>query len=345
MEDALRFKCTILLVMISLVLITSCAKKSTAWKEDEVLSLLAQVPVTGNPIDMDLSDTHAFVALDQGGFAVLDLDTHESKWYTSLVTGDNSTVRFERIKNISVVPEYNRLFINEVGGTDGIKILDISEIDSLDVVLAILGGTQNIRHLEFKAMAEPFMTVTVEGLYSINSEVTMSSYDTENNMWMGSSSLFTSTATAQGIDFNKDYVYIAAQQRGLVIFDREANTTLSSFAVPGEAQRVKVQGNYAYLASRQSGLNIVDISNPSAPVLMSNFVTVGYATTIDVKDDLALISSGSGGIYLFDVSDKANPELLQRLTSCGYTNGAMFYGNNILVAGRDEGMLFYRIDR
>lgn len=341
----MRIKSIIFILVTFLVLITGCAKRNSAWKESEVLGLLAQVPVVGNPIDLVVGSTHAFVALDQGGFAALNLSNHQMTWYTNILANDGSNVRIQRIKNISVVPEHNLLFVNEVEGTDGIKIISTADMDSLKLVLAIFGGTQSLRHMEFHAIADPFMGVDVEGVYSISRNVSRSSYNSSTNEWMGSSTLFESPATAQGIDFNKDYCFVAAQQRGLAIYDRNAGELVGQIAFKGEAQRVQVSGNYAYVASRQGGLNVVDISNPAAPVVVSNFDTVGYATSVDVKGNLVVISSGAGGVYLFDVSIPSQPKLLQRLTSCGYVNDARFYANKLVVAGRDEGMLFYSIDR
>lgn len=341
----MRYKYLIALLLVTALLVSSCAKRSTAWKENEVVSLLARVPVIGNPIDLVVSPTHAFVALDQGGFSTFDLNTHEQRWYTSILATDGSVVSIRRIKNISIVPEHNVLFVNEVEGTDGIKIISTADMDTLKQTFTIMGGTQNLRHMEFHSISSPFMGVDVEGMYSISSNVSRATYNSSAGEWLGATNLFTSIATAQGIDFTEEYVYIAAQQRGLVIFDREQGQIVGEVAFPGEAQRVQIMGNYAYVASRQGGLNVVDITDHNNPVWISNFSTVGYATGVDALNDMVVIASNSGGAYLFDVTNPHEPKLLQRITSCGYANDARFYGNNIVVAGRDEGMLFYRIVR
>ncbi len=341
----MRYKYLIALLLITVLLISSCAKRSTAWKENEVVTLLAKVPVIGNPIDLVVSPTHAFVALDQGGFSTFDLSTHLQRWYTSVLATDGSNVRIQRIKNISIVPEHNILFVNDVEGTDGIKIISTADMDTLKFTFGIFGGTQNLRHMEFHAISNPFMGVDIEGIYSISRNVSRATYNSSANDWLGASTLFEAPATAQGIDFDQRYCYVASQQRGLAIYDREIGQMISEIALSGEAQRVQVSGNYAYVASRQGGLNVVDITDPANPVWISNFATVGYATGIDAKDDMVVVASNSGGVYLFDVSNPHTPKLLQRITSCGYANDVRFYGNNIVVAGRDEGMLFYRIDR
>nr|HPI25609.1 hypothetical protein [Candidatus Cloacimonadota bacterium] len=61
-------------------------------------------------------------------------------------------------------------------------------------------------------------------------------------------------------------------------------------------------------------------------------------------DGKLAVSSGSGGVYFFDVTDPANPKLIQRITECGYANTVAFVDNQLVIASRDEGILFYDID-
>ena len=106
-------KLLLLLLIVTLVLLSSCAEKNTNWQDQEVLSLISQVPVVGNPMDIDVDDSNAYIALDQGGFSVLNLTNYNYRWYTSLTAADSSVVPFIRVRNISVVSDQNKLFVNE----------------------------------------------------------------------------------------------------------------------------------------------------------------------------------------------------------------------------------------
>lgn len=336
----------ITVMLLLLIILLSCAKRSTAWKDQEVLTLLRQVPVTGNPSDMDMDNKYLYVTLDQGAWARINLNTYTPEWIQSLTAEDNSVVSFLETRRIGVVPEHNELFVNEIAGTDDVKIIRITDTDSLIPHGAITGATQNIRDMKVQAIPNPSNQFTIEVLYTISDVLNWGVYDGEAGMWFGIVKSITTPVTGLGVDMDAQHFYVAAQQRGILIYNRESSALVGQLAFVGEAQKVRVVNGYAYVAARQGGLHIIDVRNPAAPILVSSFDTDGYATSIDVRNNMAVVSSGSGGVYLFDVSNPSTPELIQNLTANGYTNLAKFMGNDKLVVGsRDQGINFYRIDR
>jgi hypothetical protein len=112
-------------------------------------------------------------------------------------------------------------------------------------------------------------------------------------------------------------------------------------AVLNEVRSVYIAGNYAYLASGTPtapyGLEIVDISNPAAPV-HRGFLTsshLSYPTSVYVSGNRAYVTSGDGWLVAVDVSDPANPQeeaYLQR----GMPSGAPYlsYPTDVTVSGR-----------
>ena len=64
-------------------------------------------------------------------------------------------------------------------------------------------------------------------------------------------------------------------------------------ALPGD---VAVSGTVAYVANDESGIQIIDVSNPSAPVLLSVFDTSGEAWGVSVSDSLAYVADRGGGL-------------------------------------------------
>jgi hypothetical protein len=71
-----------------------------------------------------------------------------------------------------------------------------------------------------------------------------------------------------------------------------------------------VNGNLVYVAAHQRGLLIYDVANPAAPVLRGQYCdTLIWATDVAVNGDYAVLSSLEHGIYVVDVSNPAAPTL------------------------------------
>jgi hypothetical protein len=69
---------------------------------------------------------------------------------------------------------------------------------------------------------------------------------------------------------------------------------------------VNVVGNLAYIARGGAGLQIVDVSDPAAPVAVGGFDLPYSASDVDVVDNFAYVVNGAG-LYVLDVSDPAAP--------------------------------------
>jgi len=107
--------------------------------------------------------------------------------------------------------------------------------------------------------------------------------------------------------------------------------------------QVQVSGNYAYIASLQSnGLEIVDISNPAAPVHAGKIANntggavLNQVNSVFVSGNYAYLTPGAGftlrGLEIVNITDPANP------THTGFlqdgTGGAvMDYPTSVFVSG------------
>lgn len=60
-------KIAILMIMVAILLLAACAKRNTEYQPDEAVTLVKQIPVVGNPLDLSHDDSSIYVALDQGG--------------------------------------------------------------------------------------------------------------------------------------------------------------------------------------------------------------------------------------------------------------------------------------
>lgn len=331
----------LLILPVLLLILGGCATRNTAWEEENVLTLLTEIPIVGDPKDICFDDNDIFVALDQGGLSIINGSTYAERWWTQLYPVSTDAL-LVNIRNVSVVGEHKLLFLGEYVMADKIRIVDYSDPDSLKLIDSISGGTDGLQDIKFSVNEPPVGDNIIKGFFCAGRNMNFANYN--GVLYLGTEYVIDTPATAAGVDYNDNTIFIAVQQRGLAIYDRTNQQLLSEIAVPGEAQKVKVVGNYAYIAGRQGGLSVVNIADPSNPVLMDNYDTTGYATSIDVKGSLAVVSSGGGGIYLFDISNPGKLVLKQNLTSAGYTNNAKFYDDKLIVASRDQGVLIYDID-
>ena len=62
-------------------------------------------------------------------------------------------------------------------------------------------------------------------------------------------------------------------------------------ALTDRAWDVSISGNYAYVADYKTGLVIVDISNPSSPVLKGGYDTPGGAHGVAVSGNYAYVTA------------------------------------------------------
>src|SRR5262249_32255350 len=72
------------------------------------------------------------------------------------------------------------------------------------------------------------------------------------------------------------------------------------------------QGQTAYVATGNYGLALVDVSNPTMPVVRGQIHLNGTSTDVSVDANLgiAAVASGTGGLNLVNVSNPTTPTLL-----------------------------------
>ena len=94
-------------------------------------------------------------------------------------------------------------------------------------------------------------------------------------------------------------------------------------AIPGTVQiplDIKIDGDYAYIADQVYGIPVVNISNPSFPVVVSTYNTPGNSTGIFISGEYAYVCEYSGVIQVLDIADPTNLTFL----AIGNANGPAF---------------------
>ena len=109
-------------------------------------------------------------------------------------------------------------------------------------------------------------------------------------------------------------------------------TALSSLAIPGYANNVDVSGNFAFVAAGAAGLQVVNVANPSAPVIVAALDTPGNANDVRVFGSLAYIADGASGLRIIDVANPSQPVAVGALDTPGEANDVIVSGDLAFVA-------------
>jgi hypothetical protein len=106
---------------------------------------------------------------------------------------------------------------------------------------------------------------------------------------------------------------------------------------------VAVSGNLAYVADYDAGLQIIDVSNPAAPVWQGGYDTTGAAFGLCVSGNLAYVADYSAGLQIIDVSNPTAPLLRGGYDTSGHAYGVFVSGNLAYVADYYGGLVILRI--
>jgi hypothetical protein len=154
------------------------------------------------------------------------------------------------------------------------------------------------------------------------------------------------TVQADQLDVSGNYIFLAAQSQGLVIYD--ASNVFSPLKVGqisnkgGYATWVIVSGNFAYLANGNDGLRVYSITNPASPVNLGHAVTGGFAYGVAVAGQYAFVAQ-STGIAVYDVSDPSQPIPAGLANTSAQAFGLEVSGDFVYVADSTGGLNIFRL--
>jgi len=154
-------------------------------------------------------------------------------------------------------------------------------------------------------------------------------------------SLLKGSWAARGIDKQGQYVYLAADDGGVVVVDVQdpANPSIvggNRFESGGspntQAKDVIVHKDLAIVANGFASFAISDISDPANPlntatILTDAFKTAGDGHGIEVWGDYALLGHFGGGLAVIDISTPSNPLIMNEV------HGGLRSISNLFVDG------------
>jgi len=101
---------------------------------------------------------------------------------------------------------------------------------------------------------------------------------------------------------------------------------------------VEIAGSYAYAACQFGGLHIIDIFEPTNPIVVGDYGGI-IADDVAVADNYAYVTARSEGLHILDVSNPYSPVLVCSIES--YASHVAVKGNYAYVTG--DGLKVYDI--
>jgi hypothetical protein len=112
----------------------------------------------------------------------------------------------------------------------------------------------------------------------------------------------------------------------------------SGFFDSGDALNVQLVGNLGFLANRTAGLQIIDCSNPQAPVLVAAHPTWGLAQDVQVRGRYAYVATWAAGLEIFDILNPAFPKRIGHCDTPGLAHHVRLLGDIAYIADRAGGL-------
>ncbi len=108
---------------------------------------------------------------------------------------------------------------------------------------------------------------------------------------------------------------------------------------PGGYTAVAVHGNHAYIAAGERGLQIVDLADPSAPVVVGGYMTADDALGVAIDGSRVYVAAASAGLVILDVTDPDHPTLLGSAATPDLAYDVSVDGGLAFVAGGAFGVI------
>ncbi|HQN44224.1 MAG TPA: NosD domain-containing protein, partial [Anaerolineaceae bacterium] len=150
----------------------------------------------------------------------------------------------------------------------------------------------------------------------------------------------------QGIAVQGDYAYMGVGPRLVVvdISDPVNPRQVGYSPVFGDfVLDVVVSGNYAYVTAGGAGLQVIDITNPLAPVPIGTWDSPGFAEGVTVSGDIAYLADGPYGLRVVDVANPAMPFEIAHAFDMNYAYAVAVDGRYAYIAAGGAGLLVVEI--
>ena len=298
--------------------------------------------------ELFIGEDYAYVSADHEGLRVIDISDPSSPQLVGQLSAYSWTPNFDMANGVGYVANGAVLYTIDISdpygsapeAMDNIPTMgqtnDVAIMDDLAFVADWTGGLRiiditdpgNISALTsvpiqaWKVAAGNGYVYAVEANPNVSD--TLKIYNVSDPSSPVMTAMLTLPESANDIEYQDGYVYIALQDSGLRIYDVSDPDSPVEVSVVDLVwvRDVSVEGNMAYIASAdwEGGLVSVDISDPENPAIQQIYNPSGWFHPFNVGSSwpYAYASDIYGELYVFDVSDPSNMIEMETLTLPGF---------------------------
>ncbi|MCG3196584.1 MAG: hypothetical protein HUU16_20590 [Candidatus Omnitrophica bacterium] len=95
-------------------------------------------------------------------------------------------------------------------------------------------------------------------------------------------------------------------------------------------------GARALVPGGMAGMLVIDISDPSSPVLENIVMTPDYLSDIEVSGSVGYLAVGDSGVQVVDLADPGNPQLIGRIDTTDQSRFVHCWRDDLLLVGENE---------
>ena len=154
---------------------------------------------------------------------------------------------------------------------------------------------------------------------------------------------------------NDDFAFIADMHAGMTVLDISSTKQPHIVASTSwardypSAEILRGEGNFIYVAAAQHGLIVINVSDPTQPVIISKYrpFRLGYAEGLAVKDGIVYLAMGSeigniscieNGLHIIDATNPSSPRLVGKARFLDWVEGVHTTGDYAYVANTWNGV-------
>lgn len=277
------------------------------------------VDTSGKAIDVDIVGSFVYVADYNAGLKIIDI----ADSVNPIQVGSEDTPGYA----VDIEVSQGHAFIAD--WTSGLQVVDISQ-PSNPVLVGDL-GTPMANGIavsgDFAYVADYFSGLIVVDVSTPTDPIALGSIETPG--------------ASNGVVVSGDLLFVSNGYVGhLLIFDistPDGPILVGSQGLSGEPNAVSVSGEYAYIANRTIGVQVVNVSEPSNPILVASVETPD-ASGIDVFGDYAYLADGYIGLHVIDITNPESPTLVGAVDTPEDAIGVAAKGNYAYVADGSSGL-------
>ncbi len=269
-----------------------------------------------------IKDSLAYIADGPSGLLIVDVSNPDSPVLLGSCDTLHSAYDVEIMGDIAYIAD----------GESGLLIIDVT-----DPTAPVLLGTCDTPGFAHGLSVAGSITYIADKYYGLQ---IIDTTDPAQPVLIGACD---TPGTAQEVMVKGTTAYVADSNSGLMIFDISNPLPFVTIGMLDTDQAVSIQvvGNLAFIADyvHDSCLKIIDISNPSNPILsgFSTHTAACKARDISVAGSFAYLATESSGLEIFDVSAPDNPQWVATYDT-GWNASGVTVVNNVAYVTGDFGL-------